>query len=184
MHAGDPDREGCLLVDEVLEHFKNNKPVKRFWVSAQDSTSIRRGLDSLKDNKEFKGWTDAARARSRADWLIGMNLTRAYSLLNNSLITIGRVQTPTLNIVVQRDATIKNFKPVPFYTIHGKLQHANGTFNVKWKPKENQNGLDEDGRLLNKEIANEIATKINQQSGTIAEFKQEKKEKNNRLCFH
>ncbi len=183
VHAGDPDREGCLLVDEVLEHFKNNKPVKRFWVSAQDSTSIRRGLDSLKDNKEFKGWTDAARARSRADWLIGMNLTRAYSLLNNSLITIGRVQTPTLNIVVHRDATIKNFKPVPFYTIHGKLQHANGTFNVKWKPKENQDGLDEDGRLLNKEIANEIATKINQQSGTIAEFKQEKKEKKQPLVF-
>ena len=80
VNAGDPDREGQLLVDEVLEHFRNSKPVRRFWVSAQDSVSVKRGLAALKENTTYAGWADAARGRQRADWLIGMNLSRAYTL--------------------------------------------------------------------------------------------------------
>ncbi len=80
VNAGDPDREGQLLVDEVLEHFKSSKPARRFWVSAQDSVSVKRGLAALKENTTYKGWADAARGRQRADWLIGMNLSRAYTL--------------------------------------------------------------------------------------------------------
>ena len=80
VNAGDPDREGQLLVDEVIEHFRIHKPVKRFWVSAVDPTSIRKGLAALRDNADFAGMRDAARGRSRADWLIGMNLSRAYTL--------------------------------------------------------------------------------------------------------
>ncbi|EWS66575.1 DNA topoisomerase 3 [Hydrogenophaga sp. T4] len=64
VNAGDPDREGQLLVDDVLEHFRNTRPVRRFWVSAQDSVSVRRGLQALKDNSDFRGWADAARGRS------------------------------------------------------------------------------------------------------------------------
>lgn len=98
VNAGDPDREGQLLVDEVLEHFHNRKPVRRFWVSAQDSVSVRRGLADLKDNALYAGWADAARGRQRADWLIGMNLSRAYTLRaqrggSRALLTVGRVQT-------------------------------------------------------------------------------------------
>ena len=80
VNAGDPDREGQLLVDEVLEHFKCRKPTKRFWVSAIDPASIRKGLTALKENAAFAGMRDAARGRSRADWLLGMNLSRAYTL--------------------------------------------------------------------------------------------------------
>src|SRR5690554_1241231 len=116
VNAGDPDREGCLLVDEVLEHFRYSKPVRRFWVSAQDSVSVRRGLDALKNNADYRGWSDAARGRQRADWLIGMNLSRAYTLRaqrggSRALLTVGRVQTPTLALVVGRDKDIEGFKP-------------------------------------------------------------------------
>lgn len=80
VHAGDPDREGQLLVDEVLEHFRYAGRVQRFWVSAQDSVSIRKGLTNLRDNGKFAGMKLAALGRSRADWLLGMNLSRAYTL--------------------------------------------------------------------------------------------------------
>ena len=80
VHAGDPDREGQLLVDEVLEHFRYTGCVQRFWVSAQDSASIRKGLADLRDNERFNGMKLAALGRSRADWLLGMNLSRAYTL--------------------------------------------------------------------------------------------------------
>ncbi|MDD0923868.1 toprim domain-containing protein, partial [Xylella fastidiosa subsp. multiplex] len=80
VNAGDPDREGQLLVDEVLEYFDCHKSVQRFWVSAQDSVSVQRGLAALRSNAEYQGFANAARARSRADWLIGINFSRAYTL--------------------------------------------------------------------------------------------------------
>src|SRR5699024_3039988 len=112
VNAGDPDREGQLLVDEVLEQFRNTRPVRRFWVSAQDSTSIQRGLANLRDNTDYHGWGLAALGRGRADWLIGMNLSRAFTLRarrggSRSLVTVGRVQTPTLALMVARDREIE-----------------------------------------------------------------------------
>ena len=102
VHAGDPDREGQLLIDEVLEYFNCSLPVLRFWVSAQDAVSIQRGLNTLQDNKAYRGFGGAAQARSRADWLIGMNLSRAYTLKAQRggslvLLTVGRVQNTHLN---------------------------------------------------------------------------------------
>jgi len=80
INAGDADREGQLLVDEILTYFNNQKPVQRFWVAAHDSVSLNRGLSSMKDNQTYYGLGRAALARSQADWLIGMNLSRAYTL--------------------------------------------------------------------------------------------------------
>ena len=80
IHAGDPDREGQLLVDEVLDFVGNKKPVKRILLNALDETSIRRANADLRDNAEFFNLKQSALARSRADWLIGMNLSRAYTL--------------------------------------------------------------------------------------------------------
>ena len=74
VNAGDSDREGQLLIDEVLEHFDNKNPVLRFWVSAHDAVSLQRGLCAMKDNASYMGFGAAALARGRADWLIGMNL--------------------------------------------------------------------------------------------------------------
>lgn len=182
VNAGDPDREGQLLVDEVLEHFGSTKPVKRFWVSAQDSVSVQRGLAALKDNREYHGWGAAARARGRADWLIGMNLSRAYTLRagrggSRALLTVGRVQTPTLAIVVARDREIEAFKPIPYHTINAQIQHANGTFIARWEAKEDQAGLDNEGRLVDAAVANAITEAVAGKPGRITEYKQEPKKK-------
>ncbi len=188
VNAGDPDREGQLLVDEVLEHFRNNKPVRRFWVSAQDSVSVKRGLVALRENVAYAGWADAARGRQRADWLIGMNLSRAYTLRaqrggSRALLTVGRVQTPTLSLVVARDREIEAFKAVPYHTIRAEIEHAGGTFVAAWKAKEDQAGLDPEGRLIDTAIADALVAKVAGKPGTIAEYKQEAKKQNQPLAF-
>ena len=142
INAGDPDREGQLLVDEILDSFGYAGPVKRFWVSSQDSVAIQRGLAALKENVEYKGFADAALARGRADWLIGMNLSRAFTLsarrsgAEKTLLTVGRVQTPTLAMVVGRDRDIEAFVPVSYITISANFKHANGEFKARWKPPQ------------------------------------------------
>ncbi|OJW51146.1 MAG: DNA topoisomerase III [Alphaproteobacteria bacterium 41-28] len=188
VNAGDPDREGQLLVDEILEHFHNTKPVRRFWVSAQDSVSIKRGLDALTENGRYRGWANAARGRQWADWLIGMNLSRAYTLRaqrggSQALLTVGRVQTPTLALVVRRDREIEAFKPAPYHTLLAEIQHPGGTFVAAWKVKENQAGLDSEGRLVDTVVANAVVETIKGKQGTISVYIQEPKKKNQPLVF-
>ena len=157
VHAGDPDREGQLLVDEVLEHFRYTGRVQRFWVSAQDSASIRKGLTNLRDNETFDGMRLAALGRSRADWLLGMNLSRAYTLARQAqgkkeLIAVGRVQTSTLALVAKRDVAIRDFKPVPYFVIKARLGGGKPCTAV-WEPEESQAGIDEQKRLVDRCIA-------------------------------
>jgi DNA topoisomerase-3 len=182
VNAGDPDREGQLLVDEVLVYFNSNKPVRRFWVNAQDSVSVQRGLAALKDNAQYHGFGAAAQARGRADWLIGMNLSRAYTLRaqrggSRALLTVGRVQTPTLAIVVARDREIEAFKSIPYHTIQAQIQHANGNFVARWEAKEEQTGLDSEGRLVDTAVANALTEALTGKPGRITEYKQEAKKK-------
>lgn len=188
VNAGDPDREGQCLVDDVIEYFNCKLPVKRFWVSSQDSVTVKRGLSALKNNADYAGWSDAARGRARADWLIGMNLSRAYTLRaarggSRALLTVGRVQTPTLNLVVQRDKEIETFKAIPFHTIHAKIKHENGAFVASWKAKEEQAGLDSEGRLVDTAVANQLVESIKGQSGKVIEYTQEAKKQNQPLAF-
>ena len=188
VNAGDPDREGQLLIDEVLDHFKADKPTRRFWVSAQDSVSIRRGLDALKSNADYRSWSDAARGRQRADWLIGMNLSRAYTLRaqrggSRALLPVGRVQTPTLALVVNRDREIEAFRPVPYHTIRAAMQHEDNTFMAAWKAKEDQAGLDSEGRLVDSAVADALVASVKGQPGNIAEYKQETKKQDQPLAF-
>ena len=157
VHAGDPDREGQLLVDEVLEHFRYTGRVQRFWFSAQDSASIRKGLTNLRDNETFDGMRLAALGRSRADWLLGMNLSRAYTLAQQAqgkkeLIAVGRVQTSTLALVAKRDVAIRDFKPVPYFVIKARLGGGK-PFTAVWEPEESQAGIDEQKRLVDRCIA-------------------------------
>lgn len=182
VNAGDPDREGQLLVDEILVHFSSKKPVLRYWASAQDAVSVKRALAALKENREYDGWGLAAQARSRADWLIGMNLSRAYTLRaqrggSRALLTVGRVQTPTLALVVARDREIEAFTPIPYHSIHVRIQHANGTFLARWKASEDQEGLDSEGRLVDGSLADALVLALAGKSGRIAEYRQEVKQK-------
>ena len=122
VHAGDPDREGQLLVDELLDFLDNKKPVKRIFLNALDDKSVKFALQNLQDNKKFSPLRDSALGRSRADWLIGMNLSRAYSIFSQRQgqenISVGRVMTPTMTLVVRRDDEIKNFVATKHFAIN------------------------------------------------------------------
>lgn len=190
IHAGDPDREGQLLVDEVLDYVGNKKPVKRILLNALDETSIRRANENLRDNAEFFNLKQAALARSRADWLIGMNLSRAYTLAarrlgHREVFPIGRVKTPTLALVVRREREITNFKPADFFNIFVQFQHEKGTFVAKWKPKPDAKNFDSEGRLINKIFAetcrNNFATPP--LDGKISSFKTTEKKEYQPLPF-
>ena len=161
VHGGDPDREGQLLVDEVLDYLGNKKPVRRILLNALDEKSIKKANASLRDNRDFFNLKQSALARARADWLIGMNLSRAYTLAarraghERLVLPIGRVKTPTLSLVVRREREIEHFKPVTYYLIRGIFQHENGSFEAQWKPKDTMAGLDSENRLIDKKIADE-----------------------------
>ena len=188
IHAGDPDREGQLLVDEVLDFVGNKKPVKRILLNALDEKSIRRANNDLHDNREFFNLKQSALARSRADWLIGMNLSRAYTLAAQKVghkvtFPIGRVKTPTLALVVRREREIKNFKPTDFYNILAKFEHENGIFSAQWKPSaelmKNSKAFDSEGRLIDKKFAAQFIQKFLEEPriGEISAYKTaEKKE--------
>ncbi len=170
VHAGDPDREGQLLVDEVLDFVGNKKPVKRILLNALDTKSIKRANANLRDNVEFFDLKQSALARSRADWLIGMNLSRAYTLAaqragyRDLVLPIGRVKTPTLALVVRREREIKDFKPVDYFLLRAEFLHANGTFIAQWKPSEKivlPPKFDSEGRLIDKKFAESMIEKFN-----------------------
>ncbi|HIF0302654.1 TPA: DNA topoisomerase 3 [Legionella pneumophila] len=188
VNAGDSDREGQLLIDEVLEYFNNQKPVVRFWVSAHDSISLQRGLASMKDNAHYKGLRLAALNRSRADWLIGMNLSRAYTLSarrggSHILLTVGRVQTPTLALVVARDREIEAFKSKDYYTIKTAFQIGNHAFLATFHADEDQEGLDSEGRLVDPVIANQIINQVTGHTGIITQYTEEHKKKNHPRAY-
>ena len=118
VNAGDPDREGQLLVDEVLEHFNYRGPVARIWLPSLDDKSVRIALNGIRDNTPYAPLRDAARARSLADWLVGINATRLFSVMYHRTLNVGRVVSPTLALLVQREAEISAFQPESFYTVH------------------------------------------------------------------
>lgn len=193
IHAGDPDREGQLLVDEVLDYVGNKKPVKRILLNALDETSILRANENLRDNAEFFNLKQSALARSRADWLIGMNLSRAYTLAarrhgHDLVLPIGRVKTPTLALVVRREREILNFKPVDFFTIRAVFAHANGEFIAQFKASKKMLDLpafDSEGRLVDKKFAEELIKKFSAAplDGKIFSYKTTEKKESQPLPF-
>ena len=189
VHAGDPDREGQLLVDELLAHIGvlKTKPVKRILLNALDVKSVQEALKHIRPNDEFVGLRNSALARSRADWLIGMNLSRIYTILArgagyDSVVNVGRVKTPTMGLVVRREIEIRTFKSVTFFTPQVEFHHANGTFRAKWKAQE-QDGVDEEGRILKKDLAEEILTSSSVPPAKIESVEQKKGTSPQRLPY-
>lgn len=165
VHAGDPDREGQLLIDEVLDYVNNQKPVRRILLNALDEHSIKKAIVSLRDNQDFHDLKQSALARSRADWLIGMNLSRAYTLAaqqagHRTTLPVGRVKTPTLALVVRREREIEGFNQVEYFTVKADFEHDTTVFTAYWKPHEEQPGLDTEGRLADKTIAKDLLASL------------------------
>ena len=180
VNAGDCDREGQLLIDEILEYCDYKGPVLRILISDTNPEAVKKALDNLKPNEDFRGDRDAARARSRADWLHGMNMTRLYTKLaekngyDGGPLRIGRVKTPVTALVVNRDIAIETFVPKPFWKLKADIQVSNGTFTAAWKPKEEQPGLDEEGRLIDKAIGDELVGKLKGKTALIIKYESKK----------
>ena len=183
VNAGDPDREGQLLIDEILDHFQYRGPVSRVWLAALDRTSIEKAFRDLRDNRTFQPLSDAAMARSRADWLMGMNFTRASTLSSGTFYSIGRVQTPTLALVVRRDRNIEAFVPRDYFEVVGGMRHERGSFDARWKPEDpSGQGFDEEGRLVDRRLAESLSGKA-EGRGTISRFEKKEQRKSASLPY-
>lgn len=117
INACDAAREGELIFRLVYNQARCRKPMKRLWISSMEDKAIKKGFSNLKDGREYENLYRSALARGQADWLVGMNLSRYYSCLHSNNYSVGRVQTPTLAMVVDRDKTIRNFKKEKYYTV-------------------------------------------------------------------
>lgn len=121
VNACDAGREGELIFRSVYELAGCQKPMKRLWISSMEDSAIREGFANLRPGADYNGLHEAALCRAKADWLVGINATRLFSVLYHRTLNIGRVMSPTLALIVQREAEIDTFQPVPFYTVTLKL---------------------------------------------------------------
>ncbi|VUW79840.1 DNA topoisomerase 3 [Bifidobacterium breve] len=117
VNACDPDREGEAIFRRIVAHAGVSKPMRRLWVASLEEDAIRAALESMRDETDYQGLADAAMIRAQADWLIGMNASRAYSLVYNARFTVGRVQTPTLAMIVDRDRDIAGHVARPYWKV-------------------------------------------------------------------
>ena len=138
VEATDAGREGELIFRLVYEKAGCKKSFKRLWISSMEEEVIKEGLASMKDGSEYDSLYQAALCRQRADWLLGINLTRLYTSMYRKKLTVGRVQTPTVNLVVQRQREIENFVPQPYWTISADL----GGFKAYTKKEDKQSAED------------------------------------------
>lgn len=186
VHAGDPDREGQLLVDEVINFLGVTKAqkaaIQRCLINDLNPQAVKQSLNKLRNNSEFIPLSISALARSRADWLFGINLTRAYTLQGQKagyqgVLSVGRVQTPLLGLVVRRDISIEAFISQDYFEVWAKLQTEQGeTFKVKWQAsKACAKYLDEQGRNLSLALAQNVAKRVSHQSAIVHNLKREHK---------
>jgi DNA topoisomerase-3 len=181
VHAGDPDREGQLLVDEVLEFLGYRGPVDRLLVSDLNPPAVRKALGELQSNARFRGLYEAALARQRADWLYGMNLTRLYTILGRAggydgVLSVGRVQTPLLGLIVRRDREVEGFKAKAYFVVRAMAHDAASAFQTTWTPREGADvPVDEVGRLVSREHAQRVRARLTGKSGVVVACTREKK---------
>lgn len=186
VHAGDPDREGQLLVDEVINFLgvtgAKKNTIQRCLISDLNPSAVKQSLSNLRSNREFIPLSTSALARSRADWLYGINLTRAYTLQGqkagyNGVLSVGRVQTPLLGLVVRRDKAIADFVSKAFYEVWASLETDQGQgFKAKWQPSEQcAKFLDEQGRNLSEALAQNVAKRVSGQPAQVKNLKREHK---------
>lgn len=156
--ATDAGREGELVARWILEKVHVKKPLKRLWISSVTDGAIKDGFSNLKNAKEYENLYASAVARSEADWFVGLNVTRALTCKYNAQLSAGRVQTPTLALIVKREEEIRDFKPKNYYGISANA----GTLKLKWQRK------DGNFRTFNEEEAEKIKDKIKE--GTTAKI--------------
>lgn len=180
VNAGDPGREGQLIIDEIIEFASCKKPVLRILLPSLDPPTIKAAMASMQPNSNFNNLYLAAVGRQRADWIVGMNMTRAYTLLGRNsgysgVLSVGRVQTPTLAIVVKRELEIENFKPCNYWVMKIALD-TKPSFHAKHKARPLASGdlppgYDEAGRLIDQSLADAIKKAVEaSKSAVVKEY--------------
>lgn len=172
--ATDAGREGELVARWIIEKAGFRKPVKRLWISSQTDKAIREGFSKLKPGRDYDNLYRAAQCRAEADWLIGLNVTRALTCKYNAQLSAGRVQTPTLAMIVQRENEIKNFVPKDYWTIEANVKD----FTLLWKDKKNGNT-----QIFDRAKAEAIVSRLNGQTGEITDIKKEGKSEPHPLIY-
>lgn len=163
IHAGDPDDEGQLLIDELLRWFNYKGIVKRLDTANTTLVAMKKALSHMTDNKPHEPYGWSAYARSVADLMVGINMSRLFSCKNQTLLTIGRVQTPTLGLVVNRDLAIEGHHKQKYYTIACDINFNNDTVQADFIPSKTDSNL-VDGHILSKEYAEQICNRLKGQT--------------------
>ncbi|MGC6376263.1 DNA topoisomerase III [Bisgaard Taxon 45] len=195
INAGDPDREGQLLVDEVFSYANLSvdklNQIQRCLISDLNPSAVEKAVNKLQSNRNFIPLATSALARARADWLYGINMTRAYTLRGRQagyqgVLSVGRVQTPVLGLIVRRDLEIENFVPKDFFEVLAHIQSETPEkitalsaqekaempmFKALWQPsKACEDYQDEDGRVLSLGLAENVVKRITQQPAEVVEY--------------
>ncbi len=182
INACDAGREGELIFRYIIQYTKAKQPSQRLWLQSMTPQAIRDGLADLRTDAQMLNLADAARSRSEADWLVGINGTRAMTAFNSRdggffLTTVGRVQTPTLTIVVEREEAIRRFVSRDYWEVHAEFVCAQGVYNGRWfDPKFDKNAKDnlndperKDNRLWSKTAADTVVMACKGHNGSVTE---------------
>jgi DNA topoisomerase-3 len=172
--ATDAGREGELVARWIIIKSGFSKPFKRLWISSQTDKSIKEGFYNLKPGKEYDNLYKSAECRAKADWLVGLNVTRALTCKHNAQLSAGRVQTPTLAMIVERENEIKRFVPKDYWTIKAVANR----FTLQWQDKSSGQN-----RLFIKTQAEEVLSRVKGQTGSVIEVKKEAKEEQPPLAY-
>ncbi|MCL6573872.1 MAG: DNA topoisomerase III [Bacillus sp. (in: Bacteria)] len=174
IHAGDAGREGELIIRNILRLTKCRKPMKRLWISSLTANAIKDGFKKLLDEQETRSLYFEAYTRACADWVVGMNASRLYSLLLqkqgfSDVFSVGRVQTPTLALIVKRDIDIENFKSDPFWEVQANFLINGKKFSGKWL-------IDGETRVKTQAMAEKVAAFCREKPAEVSEVLSERKE--------
>ncbi len=162
--ATDAGREGELVARLILKKAECRKPIRRLWISSVTDKAIREGFAHLKDGREYDNLYHAAMCRAEADWLVGINATRALTCKYNAQLSCGRVQTPTLAMIASREAEIKNFVPKPYYGIQARS--AKLALTLTW-----QDGQSKSFRSFDRERMQTLCRRLGGKEGVVTELK-------------
>src|SRR5829696_6206424 len=173
VNACDAGREGELIFAYVYDTAKAKKPVRRLWLSSMTRRAIEEAFGELRDGQEMKSLEDAARSRSEADWVVGMNATRAASIrlraAFDGAVSLGRVQTPTLALIARREEEIRAFKPEPYWLVEGEFA-ASGDARVESGSERRYSGRYMGGKRIKEDEAAAIVEAVNGNDGTITKL--------------
>ena len=172
--ATDAGREGELVARLILKKAGSNKPIKRLWISSVTDKAIREGFAHLKDGREYDSLYDAAMCRAEADWLVGINATRALTCKYNAQLSCGRVQTPTLAMIAKREADIRSFVPKPYYG----LQARKGGLVFTW-----QNRASGGYSTFDRQMAQDLLTRLKGENGVVDEVRRTPKKTSAPLLY-